>query len=134
MFRNDGTHCPDFCSELLVVIATYVGPNWALTRLRRHMLGICYEVGKGRSTVAAGGQGQIALTLGAAGVVGEGALRGRSPRTREGRIGPTAQLPWSVISGQWSVKAASVGNFVQVKLLAGTVDAAEIAGEICEDH
>ena len=24
-------------------------------------------------------------------VVGEGALRGRSPRTREGRIGPTAQ-------------------------------------------
>ncbi len=25
-------------------------------------------------------------------VVGEGALRGRSPRTREGRIGPTAQM------------------------------------------
>ena len=45
----------------------------------------------GRSTVAAGGQGHIALTLDAAGVVGEGALRGRSPRTREGRIGPTAQ-------------------------------------------
>ena len=33
-------------------------------------------------------------------VVGEGALRGRSPRTREGRIGPTAQLQWSVVSGQ----------------------------------
>ena len=32
-------------------------------------------------------------------VVGEGALRGRSPRTREGRIGPTAQKT----SGQWSV-------------------------------
>ena len=32
-------------------------------------------------------------------VVGEGALRGRSPRTREGRIGPTAQK----ISGQWLV-------------------------------
>ena len=32
-------------------------------------------------------------------VVGEGALRGRSPRTREGRIGPTAQLQWSVVSG-----------------------------------
>ncbi len=45
----------------------------------------------GRSTAAAGGQGHIALTLDAAGVVGEGALRGRSPRTREGRIGPTAQ-------------------------------------------
>ena len=35
-------------------------------------------------------------------VLGEGALRGRSPRTREGRIGPTAQLQWSVVSGQWS--------------------------------
>ena len=32
-------------------------------------------------------------------VVGEGALRGRSPRTREGRIGPTARN----CSGQWSV-------------------------------
>ena len=30
-----------------------------------------------------------------------GALRGRSPRTREGRIGPTAQLQWLVVSGQW---------------------------------
>ena len=31
-------------------------------------------------------------TLSARDVVGEGALRGRSPRTREGRIGPTAQM------------------------------------------
>ncbi len=38
-------------------------------------------------------------------VVGEGALRGRSPRTREGRIGPTAQLQWTVVSGQWLVTA-----------------------------
>ena len=38
-------------------------------------------------------------------VVGEGALRGRSPRTREGRIGPTAQLQWSVVSGWWSEKS-----------------------------
>ena len=32
-----------------------------------------------------------------------GALRGRSPRTREGRIGPTAQncsSQWSVVGGQ----------------------------------
>ena len=36
-------------------------------------------------------------------VVGEGALRGRSPRTREGRIGPTAQT--AVVSGQWSETA-----------------------------
>ena len=36
-------------------------------------------------------------------VVGEGALRGRSPRTREGRIGPTAQT--AVVSGQWSEEA-----------------------------
>ena len=43
-------------------------------------------------------------------VVGEGALRGRSPRTREGRIGPTAQK----CSGQWSVVrdgAYSGGNW-----------------------
>ena len=33
-------------------------------------------------------------------VVGEGALRGRSPCTREGRIGPTAELQWSVVSSQ----------------------------------
>ena len=36
-------------------------------------------------------------------VVGEGALRGRSPRTREGRLGPTAQKSsgqWLVVSGQ----------------------------------
>ena len=36
-------------------------------------------------------------------VVGEGALRGRSPRTREGRIGPTARNcsgQLSVVSGQ----------------------------------
>ncbi len=32
-------------------------------------------------------------------VVGEGALRGRSPRTREGRLGPTARN----CSSQWSV-------------------------------
>jgi len=37
-------------------------------------------------------------TLDEAGV--EGALRGLRPRTREGRIGPTAQLQWSVVSGQ----------------------------------
>ena len=36
-------------------------------------------------------------------VVGEGALRGRSPRTREGRIGPTAQLQWSVVSEGWDL-------------------------------
>ena len=35
-----------------------------------------------------------------------GALRGRSPRTREGRIGPTAQncsSQQSVVSSQWLV-------------------------------
>ena len=49
-------------------------------------------------------------------VVGEGALRGRSPRTREGRIGPTAQncsSQWSVVSGQRRRLAAvrGVGKF-----------------------
>ena len=37
-----------------------------------------------------------------------GALRGRSPRTREGRLGPTAQLQWLVGSGQWSEEAFSL--------------------------
>ena len=27
-------------------------------------------------------------------------MRGRSPRTREGRIGPTAELQWLVVSGK----------------------------------
>ncbi len=42
-------------------------------------------------------------------VVGEGALRGRSPRTREGRIGPTAQLQWAVVR---------VGIFLGMELMA----------------
>ena len=43
--------------------------------------------GMGRSTAAAGGQGHIAFTVDAGGVLGEGALRGRSPRTREAACG-----------------------------------------------
>ena len=53
--------------------------------------------GVGGSTVAAGRQGHIATHSLRREVLG-GALRGRSPRTREGRIGPTAQKT----SGQWS--------------------------------
>ena len=45
-----------------------------------------------------------------------GALRGRSPRTREGRIGPTAQLQWSVVSGQWIV--VREGVFLALALVA----------------
>ena len=41
-------------------------------------------------------------------VVGEGALRGRSPRTREGLIGPTAQN----CSGQWSVVSGQRGRYL----------------------
>ena len=61
--------------------------------------------GGGLILVAAGRQGHFA-THSVRRVFLEGALRGRSPRTREGRIGPTAQNcsgQWSVVSGQWSV-------------------------------
>ena len=62
-------------------------------------------------------------------VVGEGALRGRSPRTREGRIGPTAQncrgqgtgvrgqrgqaqgLPLTVMCGRGEVYIVSRGRY-----------------------
>ncbi len=35
-----------------------------------------------------------------------GALRGESPRTREGRRPDRTELQWSVISSQWSVATA----------------------------
>ena len=57
-------------------------------------------------------------------VVGEGALRGRSPRTREGRIGPTAQLQGLGVSGQWSVTGRLSGE-VRGGLGVGAV------GEVC---
>ena len=46
-------------------------------------------------------------------VVGEGALRGRSPRTREGRLGPTAQNCSNCSSQQLVVSdgAYSGGNW-----------------------
>ena len=57
-----------------------------------HILGICQDAGWGGGLilVAAGRQGQFA-THSVRRVFLGGALRGRSPRTREGRIGPTAQ-------------------------------------------
>ena len=84
-----------------MVIAVNVGYVWAFPRLaclRWRMLGTCHDAGG--SSGRRGSPRSYCHTLGAAGVVGEGALRGRSPRTREGRIGPTAQLQWSVVSGQ----------------------------------
>ena len=84
-----------FCSGFLMAIAVPVGPDWALPLLpclRWHILGICQDAGRGGGLipVAAGRQGQLA-THSVRRVFLEGALRGRSPRTREGRIGPTAQ-------------------------------------------
>ena len=87
--RNEGMDCQVFCSGLLMVIGVYVGHNWALPRLaglRWHILGTCQDGGWGRSTAAAGRQLHIALTL-AATRTGPGALRGRSPRTREAACG-----------------------------------------------
>ena len=47
-------------------------------------------------------------------------MRGRSPRTREGRIGPTAQTAvvsgqWSVVSGQWSVVSGQRFTYFRVE-------------------
>ncbi len=77
-----------------MVIAVNVGDIWGLARLsclRWHILGICQGAGWGGGLipVAAGRQGQFA-THSMRRVFLEGALRGRGPRTREGRIGPTA--------------------------------------------
>ena len=48
-----------------------------------------------------------------------GALRGRSPRTREGRLGPTAQK----CSGQWS----ETGQLLRVER---EIDAASVLSEV----
>ena len=47
-------------------------------------------------------------------------MRGRSPRTREGRIGPTAQLQWLVVSGQrrrFPLLSELVMELIMVQLL-----------------
>ena len=90
-----------FCSGLTKVIAVNVGDIWELPRLsclRWHILGICQEAGWGVKPGRSGSSRSYCHTLDAAGGLG-GALRGRSPRTREGRIGPTAHN----CSGQWLV-------------------------------
>ena len=56
------------------------GTRWGQTRWIRHLFEYRHQVDEARHGLG-------------------GALRGRSPRTREGRIGPTAQN----CSGQWSV-------------------------------
>ena len=91
-----------------MVIAVQVGPGWRAPCLRWHILGTCRDAGE--VLVAAGRQGRITTHSLRREVLGEGALRGRSPRTKEGRIGPTAQLQWSVVSSQWSVKTATDGR------------------------
>ena len=76
-----------FCSGLSMVIAVNVGHFWELLRLsclRWQILGTCQDAGWWDVRAAAGRQLRIALTLAAA-RFGPGALRGRSPRTREGR-------------------------------------------------
>ena len=78
-----------------MVIAVRDGTYWALARLfaLAHIGdeprgGVGW--GGGLIPVAAGRQGHFA-THSKRRVFLEGALRGRSPRTREGRLGPTAQ-------------------------------------------
>ena len=94
-----GVYRQYFCSGLAMVIAANVGHIRELPRLsclRWHILGMCRDAGLGRSPDAARRQLHISHTLATA-RTGPGALRGRSPRTREGRIGPTAHN----CSGQW---------------------------------
>ena len=93
---ENGMHCQDFCSGLLTAMAVYVGPNGALLRLpclRWHTVGTCQDAGEAR--VAAGRQLHFTHILAAA-RIGPGALRGRSPRTREGRRPdrPKARREW----------------------------------------
>jgi len=68
-----------------------------LSFLRRHIPGTCQDAGWGDVRAAARRQLRIALTLATA-RIGPGALRGRSPRTREGR---RPDRPTAVVSGQW---------------------------------
>ena len=80
-----------FCGGLAMVMAVNVGHIWEWPRLsclRWHIFGIYQEAGGGGPT--RGGNFVLPTYWLRREVVGEGALRGRSPRTREGRIGPTA--------------------------------------------
>ena len=102
-----GTHegCP--CGKCGAVC---VGPGWALRCLRWMTLGTRHDGGWGGSPGRSGSSRSYNHTLAAAGGLG-GALRGRSPRTREGRIGPTAQNcsgQWLVVSGQLLEPALSI--------------------------
>ena len=92
--------CQGCWSGLLVVIVVCVGSSWALPCLRWLTLDTSHDAGWGEVR----SQRVVKVVLRTHSlrrrVLGEGALRGRSPRTREGRIGPTAQRQWSVVSGQ----------------------------------
>ena len=68
-----------------------------------YMFGIGWDRGVGVSQPGGRGTWWNTGTRWIRHVAGEGALRGRSPRTREGRIGPTARNcsgQWLVVSGQ----------------------------------
>ena len=88
-----GMYRQHFCSGLSMVMAVNVGDIWAWPRLS------CSRLAHFRNLPVGGGirrptrVGNFVLPSYwlRREVVGEGALRGRSPRTREGRIGPTAQ-------------------------------------------
>ena len=89
-----GVYIQYFCSGLSKIIAVNVGHIWELSRLS------CSRLAHFRYLPVGGGKrgptrvGTVVLPTHwlRREVVGEGALRGRSPRTREGRIGPTAQM------------------------------------------
>ena len=93
------------CSGLSMVIAVIVGDIWELLRLsclHWHVLGPCHDARWGRRGSPRDANFVLPTHLLRREVVGEGALRGRSPRTREGQIGPTAQM-----------RGEERGNFVQ---------------------
>ena len=102
---SGGRYREYFCSGLAMVIAVNVGHIWEWPRLS------CLRLAHFRNLPGGGGKrgptrvANFVLPTYSLRreVVGEGALRGRSPRTREGRIGPTARNcsgQWSVVSGQ----------------------------------
>ncbi len=75
---------------------------------------------RGEARVAAGRQARIALTLAAARGLA-GGVAGAEPPHKGGRLRPTAQLQWSVVSGQWSEGARGTVSSVWVLYWMGGV-------------
>ena len=94
-----------------MVIAVNVGHIWELPRLswlRWHILVPCLDARWGRRGSPRDANFVVPTHLLRREVVGEGALRGRSPRTREAACGRPPGT--AVVRGQWLAKTAGDGG------------------------